>query len=368
MPLKLALEAIAQGIFIPGISKALPEPSWLGAVLSEGDATLNVSDESKRIGIGGIILSAAEIRRKEELLTTYCDDDDNDFIPDELGDSYAPFQNKPEEPDKLSKIIYGDNEHLNAKLKTLCAEYEDIFSMTLPKEPAKLPPFHIKANEQGWRNPSKNRLPPRVQSHLKNEKIREMTADMLDSGVVKLSQAEYYAQCVMQPKPHTNKQEWRLCQDYRNLNDESEFQSWPLPNTQHMFDRIGTKKARYFGVIDLTQGFHQIALSEATRVLTAYITYAGLYEYTRVPFGLKGAPQYFQKCLASLVLREYLYTICELYIDDLIIFGETEEEFETNLRKIFDRLREFGLVIKPSKVKLGLNKIEYVGRNIKVKL
>jgi hypothetical protein len=131
-----------------------------------------------------------------------------------------------------------------------------------------------------------------------------------------------------------------------------------------MFDRIGTKKAKYFAVIDLTQGFHQIALSEATRALTAYITHAGLYEYTRVPFGLKGVPQYFQKCLSSLVLREYLYTISELYIDDLIVFGETEEEFLGNLRKIFVRLREFGLVIKPSKVKMGLSKIEYVGRTL----
>jgi len=155
-----------------------------------------------------------------------------------------------------------------------------------------------------------------------------------------------------------------FCQDFRNLNDESEFQSWPLPNTSHMFDRIGAKKPKFFGVLDLTQGFHQIALTPESRKLTAFITHSGLHEYTRLPFGLKGAPPYFQQCIARIVLRDLLYKICELYIDDIIVFGETEEEFLENLRKIYERFREYGVAIKPSKVKLGLSKIEYVGREL----
>jgi hypothetical protein len=293
-----------------------------------------------------------------------CEDDDDDYIDASLTDSYEPFQNRPEDDaDKLSKIRYGESAALNTKLKALCSEFKKIFSMTLPAEPARLPPFDIKINKAGWEQP-KNRMPPRVQSQLKNTKIREFTKDLIDSGIVQPSSAEYYAQAVLQPKPHTNKQEWRLCFDYRNLNDESEFQSWPLPNTSHMFERIGAKKPKFFGVLDLTQGFHQIAMSDASRKLTAFIVHSGLYEYTRVPFGLKGAPPYFQQCIARIVLKDLLYNICELYIDDVIIYGTTEEEFLANCRTVFKRFEDYNIVVKPSKVKLGFTSIEYVGREL----
>ena len=80
------------------------------------------------------------------------------------------------------------------------------------------------------------------------------------------------------------------------LNDESNFQSWPLSNTSH----IGTKIAKFFGIIDLTQGFHHISL-----------TFDAI--YTQRPFGMKGGPSWFQQHLARTVLKDYLYDICELY-------------------------------------------------------
>jgi hypothetical protein len=57
--------------------------------------------------------------------------------------------------------------------------------------------------------------------------------------------------------------------------------------------------------------------------------------------GLKGAPSYFQREIASRVLAGYLGTFCELYLDDLIIFGDTEEEFADNVEKILERQHEY---------------------------
>ena len=57
----------------------------------------------------------------------------------------------------------------------------------------------------------------------------------------------------------------------------------------------------------------------------------GVYEWTRVPMGLKGAPSYDKRELASTVLRDILYHICELYIDDIIVFENSKEEFQTNV-------------------------------------
>ena len=67
----------------------------------------------------------------------------------------------------------------------------------------------------------------------------------------------------------------------------------------------------------------------------AFITSIGQYQFTRVPFGLKTAPSYFQEKMASDVLRGLLYFICEVYIDDIIIGGDSEEDLAKNLRFVF---------------------------------
>ena len=80
--------------------------------------------------------------------------------------------------------------------------------------------------------------------------------------------------------------------------------------------------------------------------------------------GLKGAPSFFQMMIATMVLAGLLYTICELYIDDIITTGQTEEEFMSNLRKIFKRCRQYNIKLNPKKCRLGLGEVEYVGHQI----
>ena len=77
---------------------------------------------------------------------------------------------------------------------------------------------------------------------------------------------------------------------------------------------MGTKKPTIFGVMDLTQGYHQAPLTFATRAFTAFITFCGVYLFTRLPFGLKQAPSYFQEMMATIVLTGLIYHICEMYI------------------------------------------------------
>ena len=93
----------------------------------------------------------------------------------------------------------------------------------------------------------------------------------------------------------------------------------------------------------------------------AFITSIGQYQFTRVPFGLKTAPSYFQEKMASDVLRGLLYFICEVYIDDIIIGGDSEEDLAKNLRLVFTRLVEENVKLNPKKLKIGLTEIKYVG-------
>ena len=138
---------------------------------------------------------------------------------------------------------------------------------------------------------------------------------------------------------------------------------WPIPNIQQTMTRLGTLKPTVFALIDFTAGYHQTELDEHSRHLTAFMAMGGLYQWTRVAMGLKGASPYFQRSMSNTVLASLVYQICELYIDDVLIHGRDIESFLTNVRKVFERLREFNVAVNPAKTKLGLAEVEYVGRS-----
>ena len=75
--------------------------------------------------------------------------------------------------------------------------------------------------------------------------------------------------------------------------------------------------------MDLTKGYYQAPLAESSRHLTAFITLAGMYEWLRVPMGLKGAPAYFQRIMSTVVLAGLIYKICEIYLDDVIVHAKS---------------------------------------------
>ena len=139
---------------------------------------------------------------------------------------------------------------------------------------------------------------------------------------------------------------------------------WPIPNVYRMLQRLGHKRARFYGVMDLTSGYYQAPVSKASQAATAFITDIGTFEWLRVPMGLKGAPSYFQQQMAQTVLCGLLYQILELYLDDIIVFGTTEAEYLDNLRQVFERFSKFGVTLNPTKCKFGLDEVEYVGHTI----
>ena len=118
---------------------------------------------------------------------------------------------------------------------------------------------------------------------------------------IKKSDSSYYSQVILAVKPDGT---FRFCIDYRNLNDATESASWPIPNIKQMLARLGAQKADTFGAIDLTAGYHQAPVDLQTRPYTSFITFMGIYEFTRLPFGPKRAPSYFQEVMASIVLKD----------------------------------------------------------------
>ena len=93
-----------------------------------------------------------------------------------------------------------------------------------------------------------------------------------------------------------------------------------------MIERLNENYPKYFAVMDLTNGYFQAPLDKSSRTLTAFITLMGLYKWTRFPMGLKGAPAYFQRTMATVVLAGLVYKIFEIYLDDVIVYATSVDE------------------------------------------
>ena len=263
---------------------------------------------------------------------------------------------------ELPTIMGDDPIHHKAR-EIVVMRHGDVFRRKVNLEPAAVRPMELRiSDESKWRVTS-NSLAPRVQSLLKEEALREIISTLKASGVVSESQATHYSQVLLVPKPGAS-QKWRLCIDYRPLNELLEGMGWPIPHIKQLLHRIGKRGAKWFAVLDLTSGYHQVLLSKNSRDLAAFITPFGTFVPNRISMGLKSAPSYFQQQLQTDVLGGLMYEICELYIDDIIVFGRTEEEFLTNLTTVLVRLRERGISLNPDKAKIAVREVEAVGHVI----
>ena len=288
----------------------------------------------------------------------------SDEIDDNTKDMFAPFRAPANtSKDKLSfidKVVIEGSAFLQQGIRDLLAKYSSIFSDTLDVKPADIPPFDLDVDKKKWEVP-RNRGPVRMQSLQKQDEIRRQIQEMIDNNIIEKSTASYYSQVMLTPKKDGK---WRFCADYRNMNDCTRSASWPIPHGYQSIARIGSHKPIVYAIMDLTSGYHQAPLTLAARLFTAFITFTGVYQFTRLPFGPKRAPSYFQEMMATVVLAGLLYFICEMYIDDCIVFANSDEQLLERLETIFIRFKEKNVYLKASKCKFGLATVEYIGRQI----
>ena len=157
----------------------------------------------------------------------------------------------------------------------------------------------------------------------------------------------------------------RFCIDFRHLNAKTKKDSYPLPWMQEtMESMVG---ARYFSCMDLKSGFWQVKMSEkACQYTTFTVGSMDMYEFLRMPYGLCNAPATFQRLMQN-CLGELNLTYTLIYLDDVIVYSRTEEEHLTQLSAMFERFRESGLKLKPSKCNLFRTEINYLGHTMSAK-
>ena len=190
---------------------------------------------------------------------------------------------------------------------------------------------------------------------VQREHITQLIKQMQVQGIVKPSASPWASPVVLVPKKDGS---MRFCVDYRRLNTVTKKDVYPLPRIDDILDTLA--QAKYFTTLDLSAGYWQVELDKDSQAKTAFTTHCGLFEFTRMPFGLCNAPATFQR-LMQLVLSGLEWDCCFVYIDDILVASKTFEDHLRHLQLVFERLRKAGLRLKPTKCHFIRDKVPYLG-------
>ena len=153
--------------------------------------------------------------------------------------------------------------------------------------------------------------------------------------------------------------EWRPCGDYRRLNVVTEPDRYPLPHISDL--QANLQGMKYFTKLDLLKGYHQVPIAPEDIQKTAIITPFGLWEYCKMPFGLRNSGNTFQRLLDR-VLQGLPW--CFVYVDDILVASATYEQHLLDVEEVLHRLQVSGLVISPEKCEFAKSKLHFLGHEV----
>lgn len=193
-------------------------------------------------------------------------------------------------------------------------------------------------------------------SPFKQKLIDEELDQMLKLGVIEKSTSGWSSPVLMVPKKDGT---FRFCVDFRKLNSVTEKDAYPLPYISSILTKLGG--SRYLSSMDIKSAFWQIKLDETSKPYTAFtIPGRGLFQWTRMPFGLHNAPATFQR-LVDTVFGPELEPYVFVYLDDIILATPTFEKHLEVLSEIFRRLNAAGLTLKENKCVFCRSELKFLG-------
>ncbi|KAM1175357.1 hypothetical protein ACFX19_028369 [Malus domestica] len=135
---------------------------------------------------------------------------------------------------------------------------------------------------------------------------------------------------------------WRVCIDYRKLNNTTRKDHFPLPFIDQMLERLAGHS--FYCFLDGYSGYNQIVIAPEDQEKTTFTCPFGTFAYRRMPFGLCNAPATFQRCMVS-IFSDFIEKIIEVFMDDFSVFGDSFDGCLENLTLILKRCMETNLVL-----------------------
>ncbi|XP_045537055.1 uncharacterized protein K02A2.6-like [Papilio machaon] len=187
------------------------------------------------------------------------------------------------------------------------------------------------------------------------DKVTEEIDRLVDLGVLKpIDHSDYASPIVPVLKRNGSV---RICADYAvTINKQLVVEQYPLPTVNELFSKL--HGGEQFTKLDLSSAYNQLCLDEESQKLTCINTHRGLYQYTRLVFGLASAPAIFQRAMET-VLSGLDGVLCLL--DDILVTGRNREEHLSRLGAVLQRLEEAGLSLQKEKCEFFKNEISYLG-------
>lgn len=206
--------------------------------------------------------------------------------------------------------------------------------------------------------------PERKVSPAKRAEIEKIFSDEVEDGLLEHAASNFSHGLVLVSKPDGS---LRVCSDLRTMNKNLHCLRFPLPRVDALLQSVGRQVSKnkdskvFMATLDIASAYRCLEVADRDKSKLAFNFSNQSYQHTRMPFGAIDAPATF-----SLLMRKILADLpqCINYLDDVICVESGLENFISTLDKLFSRLLSFGILLKPSKCKIGVREVNFVGHKI----
>ncbi|UYV73063.1 K02A2.6-like [Cordylochernes scorpioides] len=190
------------------------------------------------------------------------------------------------------------------------------------------------------------------------EPYKVLLDKFFESGIIKRSRSDWNSPVHLVKKPDGS---LRFVLDLRQVNDKLRNQDYPMIRIDTAMAAVGG--AKYFSTLDLASGYYQLKLDSNVTKCFAFQTPFGKFEMSRLPQGCKISSNVFQREMHR-ILSGLLGKNCQCFIDDVLIYSESLEQHLADLTEVLDRLRKYGLQVRPSKCQLFQEEVTFLGHRV----